>query len=54
MTSTNRWKIVALTGAVVLAAVLIVANAHLVLVALWTQPGCAPIFEGQLPSKRSC
>lgn len=41
-------------GAIVLVVIFIAANAHLVTVSILSQPGCAPIVEGQSPAKRIC
>lgn len=44
----------AITGAVAAVGLLLAANAHLVVVALGSQPDCVARGDAALPAKRAC
>lgn len=53
---TPRWlgKRLAIAGAIVLAALFLAANAHLLMVAVVSQPACLPPAAGHAPAMAGC
>jgi hypothetical protein len=52
--SPARQKQIAIAAALLGAALVAAANAHLVIVAMRSQPACVAVANGPTPAKRSC